>query len=348
MSRPQTAKNRWTISRFPGCYCYERHGRVHTNVYGDRKAIKPQIAWHKDNKEIALNILLDRVNEYYSENKPNIKNTLFNLLNTYGETHFQNYNAETIKKYKQTRTYLITQDFPLSESDEIRAMIMSNLNKTPWSVNTKRKHLSLLHAIFNYAVQTELIDKNPILKSLYPKEQKLIVVAFTREEVNLIEDYFKVKNYEMSLLIKFVGLTGVRISEALNLTWDRVYLENNKIVVMGKGNAEREIPLFFEGLKECIEELKQISKNHKVFKWELQDYPNQLLTKAKKELGINKKISFHGIRKMRENELILKYKNDPILIARILGHTPAQQSKHYLLVLGAEEMSEIMQKNQEK
>lgn len=345
MSRPQTAKNRWIISRFPGCYCYERHGRVHTNVYGDRKAIKPQIAWHKDNKELALEVLQNRINDYYLNKKSEVKNTLFNLLNIYAETHFQNYNSETIKKYKQAKTALLTNDLHLDKDTEIRAMVMENLNKTNWSINTKRKQLSLVSAIFNYATEIGLIDKNPILKSMIPKEQKLIIVAFTRTEINSIENYYKAKNYEMSLLIKFIGITGVRISEALNLTWDRVYFENKKIIIDGKGNAEREIPLFFDGLIDCLDELKKYTyENNKVFKWKLQDYPSMLLEKAKKELNINKKVAFHGIRKMRENELILEYKNDPTIVARILGHTPAQQAKHYLLVLGAEEMEKLMKK----
>lgn len=342
MPRPQTAKNRWTIIRFPGCYCFERDGRVHTNVYGVRKAIKPQLAWHKDNKEIALSILHNRISEYYSNKKEDKHNNLTNLLNIYADTHFTNYSKETIKKYKQAINTLISNNVLLSEQNEIRSMVMDNLNKSNWSINTKRKHLSLLQAIFNYAIDIQLIDKNPIIKSLFPKEQKFVIIAFTRNEVDAIENYYKSSNLEMSLLIKFIGITGVRISEALSLTWDRIYFDNSKIVILGKGNAEREIPMFFEGLKECLIELKSISENGKVFKWKRQDYPNDLLNKAKNDLNIDKKVSFHGIRKMRENELILKYKNDPTIVARILGHTPAQQSKHYLLVLGAEEMEKIM------
>lgn len=345
MSRPQTAKNRWIIQRFPGCYCFERDGRVHTNVYGERRTIKPPLAWHKDNKDMALSILQNRINDYYSDKKENKQNTISNLLNIYADTHFTNYSKETIKKYKQSINVLISDNQLLTEQNEIRSMIMENLNKSSWSTNTKRKHLSLLQAIFNYAIEIQLIDKNPIIKSLFPKEQKLIVLAFTRNEVNAIENYYKLKNLEMSLLIKFIGITGVRISEAISLTWDRIYFENSKIVIWGKGNAEREIPMFFDGLKECLMQLKSLSENEKVFKWKRQDYPSDLLNNAKKELKINKNISFHGIRKMRENELILKYKNDPTIVARILGHTSAQQSKHYLLVLGAEEMEEIMKKS---
>ncbi len=52
MPRPQTAKNRWIIQRFPGCYCFERYNRVYTLVYGLKKSIMPPLAWHKDNKDL--------------------------------------------------------------------------------------------------------------------------------------------------------------------------------------------------------------------------------------------------------------------------------------------------------
>jgi site-specific recombinase XerD len=45
------------------------------------------------------------------------------------------------------------------------------------------------------------------------------------------------------LLFKLLATTGMRRSECVSLTWDQVDLENNTILIRGKGKKERLLPL---------------------------------------------------------------------------------------------------------
>lgn len=96
---------------------------------------------------------------------------------------------------------------------------------------------NLLYLAFEYAVNNDIILKNPCTKILRelvtePKKER---TALTKEEQQLFFDYIsnttdsRIKGYYPLFVVGFG--TGLRIGELLALTWDDVDLKNNVIHV---------------------------------------------------------------------------------------------------------------------
>lgn len=345
-------KKKWEHSRFPGSYCFERHNRVHLSVFGKRFALKPALQWTRENKEIALSILFNHIQDYYSDkmNSETKTNSLFELMNQYIGVAKSNMNPTSFRKVKSIIRKLITKEIELDNAAEIRSHIISNLSKYNWANNTKRKYLKVMRTMFQFAVDVDLIAKNPILKTMVPNEKRKIVVAFSRDEVNKIIDYFYSKDkIELALLVKFIGLSGVRINECMKLEWRHIDFDNDYIhIEFGKGSEQRKIPISnFDGLLEVLNELKLLNPQ-KLFTWKSPTKPQMHVRDAVNDLKFAKKLNFHGIRKMRENELIKVHHNKPQAVAQVMGHSPNVQNKHYLEYLSQEELKEIFTENRAK
>lgn len=118
-----------------------------------------------------------------------------------------------------------------------------------------------LIGIFNFAVAKKILGKNPVTVVRVGEEiesgvdkrkvKKTKIVPPTREEfsklVALLEGNVKTK--EAAPFIQFLAATGLRLGEAVHVTWADVDFERRKIRVTGgaegtKNRRERSIPLF--------------------------------------------------------------------------------------------------------
>lgn len=118
-----------------------------------------------------------------------------------------------------------------------------------------------------------------------------------------------------------------------------------RYLIHGKGNRDRPFPInAFPEIFTVLEELKQFkdTNNGKLFKWNSYAKLEKWIRDAVSELGIENKGNFHAIRKMRENQLIQDEDLDLNIVAEILGHIKRVQVKHYLDVLGAKKLTEII------
>ncbi|GFH40792.1 tyrosine-type recombinase/integrase [Lactococcus insecticola] len=106
------------------------------------------------------------------------------------------------------------------------------------SATYKRTQKVLLNLFFRYALNLGYIDDNPIEKVELPRQRKQLEVIerkkakfFSREEMKQFMSFFDPNPIAIrkNLLIEFMYLTGVRIGEALALTWENVDLEKRII-----------------------------------------------------------------------------------------------------------------------
>lgn len=114
----------------------------------------------------------------------------------------------------------------------------------PRSINRK---ISTLKSFFKYLEREELIDANPMLKVVGPKASKNLPLFVKENEIKLLleevtfDEGFIGKRDK--LIIEIFYLTGMRLTELINIKLTDLDFHNKSIKVIGKRNKERIIPL---------------------------------------------------------------------------------------------------------
>lgn len=182
------------------------------------------------------------------------------------------------------------------------------------SDNMKKRIKILLNMIFDYAIELELIDKNPAraIKQNLDIEPKTHL-AFTRDEISILWNNLDVDGVDWILMQIY---TGLRPTELLEIRTENINLEENYMIggMKTKAGKDRIIPIHFK-IKKLIknrmnnEKLFEISYKGLYGKWkDLMD-----------RLGLNPDHKPHDGRKTFIT-LAKKYNVDEYAIKRIVGH----------------------------
>lgn len=97
--------------------------------------------------------------------------------------------------------------------------------------NTVYRIVSILKQVFNLALNLELISKNPTQNIKLPKPKEKEVLALTREEQKIVEEYClkSIKNNYLGIIICLY--TGIRLGELLALTWEDIDFEKKYLYI---------------------------------------------------------------------------------------------------------------------
>ena len=165
------------------------------------------------------------------------------------------FSEHTIKSYttdlKQFTSFLSSEFQIIDEINEIsfqiiRTWIASLLEKgiNPRSVNRK---ISTLKTYFKFLIREGELVENPMMKVVAPKSKKRLPVFIEEDqiasllnEVQFEEGFVGQRN---KLIIELFYVTGIRLSELINIKISDVDFNNQSIKVLGKRNKERIIPL---------------------------------------------------------------------------------------------------------
>lgn len=93
---------------------------------------------------------------------------------------------------------------------------------------TVREYRSTLNAVFEMAVNDEIITKNPLRAVKAPKKIKPIVETFSEDERKML---INEANGDFKNLIQFAFFSGLRAGEIIGLKWENIDFEHNKINV---------------------------------------------------------------------------------------------------------------------
>ena len=163
--------------------------------------------------------------------------------------------SHTIKSYssdlKQFSKYLskecnINSDVNQVTFQTIRSWIVFLLenNINPRSVNRK---ISVLKSYYKFLLQEGILSYNPMIKIISPKTSKRLPSFVDKDDIQNLLDKVKFENnyigHRDKLIIEFFYVTGIRLSELINIKISDIDFNNNYIKVLGKRNKERLIPL---------------------------------------------------------------------------------------------------------
>ncbi|TPG69973.1 recombinase [Brevibacillus laterosporus] len=200
---------------------------------------------------------------------------------------------------------------------------------------SRLRNLHTLRSFFAYAYKKELVVRNIALSvekiKVQQKERTYLADGEVERLVHAIDHAL------IRLVVIVLYMTGLRISECLNLTVDDVNLEEKVIhVVAGKGNKDRLIPIslrLLPLLQEYLQEKRPKTGSPLFFCTKKTGmlspvYVNKVITEAVKKLGWKKKVTAHILRHSFASQLV---KNDVNLvqIQKLLGHSSLNVTSIY-------------------
>ena len=141
---------------------------------------------------------------------------------------------------------------PIESGPEEISALLSNMHKTGQSARSQSRMLSSLRGFYNWAQEEKYITQNPILLFENPRQNRSIPVVLSEKEVQRILDVIPM-NEQFSTrdkaIIELLYACGLRVSEACELKLSLLRIKDGYIIVTGKGNKQRLVPIHKEAIK---------------------------------------------------------------------------------------------------
>ena len=165
------------------------------------------------------------------------------------------YSKLTVRAYKddicQFLLYIdIAEDvFELSavSSVELRSYVM-HLASLKLKHTTINRKISSIKSLFHYGMKKGLISDNPSKKISLLKKERMLPSFIPLSDINkasydlllITDDYIEEKE---SLIVLLLYATGIRLAELIDIEISDISLNKMEIIVNGKGNKQRIVPI---------------------------------------------------------------------------------------------------------
>ncbi len=222
---------------------------------------------------------------------------------------------------------------------------LSYLRNKDISSTSIARIISSLKSFFNYLLNTNLIESTVVQSLRTPKQKKSLPRPISSElaieTIKHAQDMEKEKWIGLrnkSILMLLYGC-GLRISEALNLNFEDIN-ENDYLIIKGKGNKERMVPLM-DYVKNDIENYihecpKNFMKDDPLFVGKRLDRLSPriiqyVLEKIRHNLSLPETATPHALRHSFATHL-LNSGGDLRTIQELLGHSSLSTTQKYTKV----------------
>lgn len=212
------------------------------------------------------------------------------------------------------------------------------------SDRTQARIISGVKAYYTYLKLENIIDKNPSELLETPKLSRTLPDVLSPDEVEtVIEaiDLSKPSGERDKAIIELLYSSGLRVSEVVGMKLNDILFEENLVVVTGKGNKQRIVPVGNAALKQ-INLYLQYFRNHVELRkgHEASLFVNQkggtlsrvyiytMIQEAAQASGINKKISPHTFRHSFATSLV-EAGADLRAVQQMLGHKSITTTEIY-------------------
>ena len=120
------------------------------------------------------------------------------------------------------------------------------------------RRIAFLRSFYRFLKNRECIPSNPAKDLKFPRVREKPIPFLSENDVKQILD--KVGNHRNQLIIKVFFFEGIRLGELRKLSKKDIDFTRGKILINGKGEKQRIIPLH----KELAEDLKKFVRNNGV------------------------------------------------------------------------------------
>ena len=178
------------------------------------------------------------------------------------ETHFhdfltmlrveRNVSTHTMDAYKRDiNQYLMyLSDLDIKNLSDVKSThirdyirILSDGGMAPASIS---RIISSIRNYYSFLSSENILDENPVLLINNPKLPKKLPDVLSEKEISLIINAIQESSqfYQRDkAIIELLYSCGIRVTELCNLEMSNLFIYEDLIRVMGKGNKERLVPL---------------------------------------------------------------------------------------------------------
>jgi site-specific recombinase XerD len=151
-----------------------------------------------------------------------------------------NYSPYTLKGYK-IQCSLLKKHFgnkTIGEftKEQLKDYLLEQDHLKPSSIAFRVK---FLRSFFRWAVDEGFINKNPAVTIGEPKMGDRVPKFLTEEDIENLRE--SCKNRRERAIFEFLYTTGCRIGEAVRVDISDINWQRNSLIVLGKGDVEREV-----------------------------------------------------------------------------------------------------------
>ncbi len=216
----------------------------------------------------------------------------------------------TIKAYITDLEKLISFNESFTYNKELNNLAASDIREFLYQYRdhvgprTLARTISSIRNYYDYLIYSDQLDKNPLDQIESPKYlSKLPEVLNTHEIDALIEqiDLSSKHGERNRLILELLYSCGLRVSELVNLQLAELYFEEEVILIKGKGNKERIVPICDSLKKYLLIYLHEIRRDITISKGN-----ENILLLNNRGAKLSRVMIFHIIKKLAEKAGIQK------------------------------------------
>lgn len=164
----------------------------------------------------------------------------------------RNLSHNTILSYKNDITNLLrfAEDNNVNDENDIDYKLLNKffimLSDIGISGSSAARYLSSHRGFFSYLLQNNYVQKDPTERIVSPKRVKKLPAVLSFNEIDkMLEapDTGNILGLRDKALMELMYSSGLRVSEAINITLGDLHFNDELIRVLGKGLKERLIPV---------------------------------------------------------------------------------------------------------
>ena len=236
---------------------------------------------------------------------------------------------------------------------------LADLNKKKYARKTIARRMSALRSFYKFLVRESIIENSPLQRVRTPKLEKKLPTFLDEVEITelLTSPDDTLLGKRDRAVLEMLYATGCRVSELVGMTINKVDLGNRFVILLGKGNKERVVPIGHT----CVKVLQNYypARAELMNKYGVAEHEHiyvnsrggvltdrsvrRILDKYIKALAIHKNISPHTIRHTFATHL-LEHGADLRAVQELLGHENLSTTQIYTHVT-TERITEVYKEN---
>ncbi len=245
------------------------------------------------------------------------------------------------------RNYLIDFDLKLQPTEITLSHLQSfleDLNKTEIASTTQSRIISGIRAFYKFLLIEDIISEDPTELLEMPHTLRKLPEVLSNAEIDKMLqtiDRSVDEGVRNAAMLETLYACGLRVSELIELKLSNIYFDEEFVMVTGKGNKQRLVPIHAEALKQIRIYLENIRTHINIKKGnENYVFLNKRGTKLSRVMvfifikkiaelaGIRKNISPHTFRHSFATELV-QNGADLRSVQEMLGHASITTTEIY-------------------